>query len=186
VFSGAGIPPTALDEVIGVVKAYSTAVGAGPFPVELLDADGDRLRSVGHEYGATTGRPRRCGWFDGVAIKYAAWFNGFTALAITKLDVLDVFDEIKVCIAYELDGQRIDHVPDTVDLARVSPIYETWEGWRCSTQSARTWDELPKAARAYLHRIAELAGVPFRYVSVGPERRQLVVLDTYGVEGVKV
>ncbi|MBH25692.1 MAG: adenylosuccinate synthase [Myxococcales bacterium] len=185
VFSGAGVPPTALTEVIGVVKAYSTAVGGGPFPVELLDADGEKLRDVGKEYGATTGRPRRCGWFDGVAIKYASWLNGFSSLAITKLDVLDDFDVIKVCVAYELDGEQITRMPDTPDLERVTPVYEEWAGWKQSTQDARTWDDLPKAARAFLHRIAELAEVPFRYVSVGPERRQLVVLDTFGVEGVK-
>ncbi len=180
--SGAGIPPTRIDEVIGVVKAYATAVGAGPFPVELFDEDGQKLRDVGHEYGATTGRPRRCGWFDGVAIQYAMWLNGVTALAITKLDVLDDFDQIKVCVGYQLDGERLRHFPDTPDLERVTPVYETWPGWKTSTRQARTWDDLPKAARNYLHRLAELAGCPIRYVSVGPERPALVVLDTFGVQ----
>jgi len=182
-YAGAGLPPGAIDEVVGVVKAYSTAVGGGPFPVELLDADGDELRRVGQEYGATTGRPRRCGWFDGVAIRYSAWLNGLTTLAVTKLDVLDGFDELKICRAYELDGQEIFTLPETADLERVKPVWETWPGWKCSTREARTWVELPKAARAYLHRLSELAGVPFRYISVGPERAQLVVLDTFGAGG---
>jgi adenylosuccinate synthase len=173
---GAGLPPTAIDRVVGVVKAYSTAVGGGPFPVELKDADGDRLRGVGQEYGATTGRPRRCGWFDGVAIKYAAWFNGFTSLAVTKLDVLDDFAELKICVGYQLDGEVIDRVPDTPLLERVTPVYETWPGWRTSTREARSWDELPEAARAYLRRLSELAGAPIEMVSVGPAREQLIVL----------
>lgn len=184
-YSGAGLPPGAIDTVLGVVKAYSTAVGGGPFPCELTDADGEKLRAVGKEYGATTGRPRRCGWFDGVSIGYAAWLNGFTALAVTKLDVLDGFEEIKLCTGYRLDGEVITHLPDTPDLERVEPVYETWPGWMCSTREARTWRELPKAARAYLHRIAALAQAPIRYVSVGPARSELVVLDTYGVEGVE-
>ncbi|PKO21966.1 MAG: adenylosuccinate synthase [Chloroflexi bacterium HGW-Chloroflexi-1] len=175
--AGAGLPPTAIDEIIGVVKAYSTAIGAGPFPVELTDENGARLREIGQEYGATTGRPRRCGWFDGVAISYATWHNGFTGLAITKLDVLDSFAELKICVGYELDGERIDRVPDTPDLERVTPMYETWPGWNTSTKEARRWDDLPKAARAYLHRISKLAGAPIQYVSVGPEREQLIVVS---------
>ncbi|MEZ4434683.1 MAG: adenylosuccinate synthase [bacterium] len=178
--SGAGLPPRAIDEVLGVVKAYSTAVGGGPFPCELHDADGDKLRAIGQEYGATTGRPRRCGWFDGVAIRYAAWLNGFTALAVTKLDVLDDFDVIHLCTGYRLDGEVIEHMPDTADLERCEPVYESWPGWKTSTREVRTWSELPKAARSYLHRIAALAEAPIRYVSVGPGRSELVVLDTYG------
>lgn len=174
---GAGLPPTAITQVIGVVKAYCTAVGAGPFPTELKDEHGERLRQIGQEYGATTGRPRRCGWFDGVAIRHAAWFNGFTGLAVTKLDVLDTFPEVKICVGYELDGKTIERVPDTPDMERVRPVYETWPGWMTPTRHARTWDELPKAARAYLHRISELAGVPIQYISVGPERDQLIVLE---------
>ena len=182
---GAGLPPTAIDEVLGVVKAYSTSVGGGPFPCELLDADGDKLRDIGREYGATTGRPRRCGWFDGVAIRYASWLNGFTALAVTKMDILDHFDEIKLCTGYRVNGEMVDTMPDTADLNDVEPVYETWPGWDMPTREARTWNQLPKNARNYLHRIAELAGVPIRYVSVGPARAELVVLDTYGVEGVE-
>ncbi|MCC6621438.1 MAG: adenylosuccinate synthase [Deltaproteobacteria bacterium] len=174
--AGAGLPPTAVDRVIGVVKAYSTAVGAGPFPTELTGEVGEKLRTVGGEFGATTGRPRRCGWYDAVAVSHAAWLNGFTSLAVTKLDVLDHFEELVVCVAYELDGQRIEHVPDTPEMAMVKPIYETWPGWMSSTADARRWDDLPKAARAYLHRIAELAKVPIEFVSVGAERAQLLEL----------
>ncbi len=175
--AGAGIPATAITDVIGVVKAYSTSVGGGPFTCELHDEVGQRLRDVGNEYGATTGRPRRCGWFDGVAIRYAAWLNGFTGLAVTKLDVLDDFESIQICTGYLLDGETIAHVPDTFDQERCTPVYETWPGWRTPTVEARRWDDLPKLARAFLHRISELAGVPIRFVSVGAERAQLVVLD---------
>ncbi len=173
--SGAGLPARAIDRVIGVVKAYSTAVGDGPFPVELKDETGERLRSEGGEYGATTGRPRRCGWFDGVAIRYAAWLNGMTGLAITKLDVLDTFDVIKVCIGYQLDnGETItDSMPDTPLLYKVTPLYEEWEGWKISTANCRHWDDLPKAARAYIHRLSDLASIKVDYISVGPERDQM-------------
>jgi len=173
---GAGLPPTAIDRIIGVVKAYSTAVGAGPLPTELIDENGSLMREVGLEYGATTGRPRRCGWFDGVAIGYATWLNGFTSLAITKLDVLDSLPEIKVCIAYRIDGEETTQMPDTLDLARAVPVYEIWPGWQMPTRSARSWDDLPRPARAYLHRISDLAGVPIEYVSVGPERDQMIVM----------
>ncbi|OQA40362.1 MAG: Adenylosuccinate synthetase [Chloroflexi bacterium ADurb.Bin325] len=175
-YLGGGLPPRAIDRVIGVVKAYSTAVGAGPFPTELHDATGDRLRAVGQEFGATTGRPRRCGWFDGVAIGYAAWLNGFTGLAVTKLDVLDGLPELKICTGYRIRGEVSARVPDTCDMALAEPVYETWPGWQEPTREARTWDDLPKPARAYLHRIAELAGVSIQYVSVGPERDQLIVM----------
>ena len=173
--SGAGLPACAIDRVIGVVKAYSTAVGDGPFPVELHDATGEKLRSEGGEYGATTGRPRRCGWFDGVAIRYASWLNGMTGLAITKLDVLDTFDVIKVCVGYQLPNGEIirDSMPDTPLLYRVTPIYEEWEGWKVSTANCRHWDDLPKAARAYIHRLSELADIKVDYESVGPERDQM-------------
>lgn len=174
--AGAGLPPWAITEVIGVVKAYCTAVGAGPFPTELKDEIGGRLREVGGEYGATTGRPRRCGWLDGVALSYAAWLNGFTGLAITKLDVLDGLREIKICVGYRLDGQVITHVPYTPDFERCEPIYETWPGWEKPTRDARCWDDLPAEAQAYLRRISELAGVPIQYVSVGPAREQLIVI----------
>lgn len=175
--SGAGLPARAIDEVIGVVKAYSTAVGDGPFPVELLDATGEELRSLGGEFGATTGRPRRCGWFDGVAIRYAAWLNGMTGLAITKLDVLDTFAELKICVGYRMPNGDVitDSMPDTPLLFQVEPVYEVWAGWQTSTEGCRAWDDLPREARAYIHRLSELAGVRVQYVSVGAEREQLVV-----------
>jgi adenylosuccinate synthase len=173
--SGAGLPARTLDRVVGVVKAYSTAVGDGPFPVELEDEDGAKLRQIGGEFGATTGRPRRCGWFDGVAIRYASWLNGMTGLAITKLDVLDEFEIIKICVGYRMpDGQIItDSMPVTPLLFQAEPIYEEWAGWLTSTQNCRSWDDLPKQARAYVHRISELAQVKVDYVSVGPERDQM-------------
>jgi adenylosuccinate synthase len=173
---GAGIPPSAIDEVIGVVKAYSTSVGGGPFPTELHDEWGVRLQEVGREFGATTGRPRRCGWFDGVAISYASWLNGFTSIAVTKLDVLDHFEEIQLCTGYRLREQLIDYVPDTVTQGLVEPVYETWPGWLADTGECRTWDELPENAQRYLRRIEELAGAPIRFVSVGAERSQMVVM----------
>ncbi|MCB9795220.1 MAG: adenylosuccinate synthase [Alphaproteobacteria bacterium] len=176
--AGAGLPPTAIKNIIGVVKVYSTAVGAGPFPVEDLGPQGEKLREIGNEYGATTGRPRRCGWFDGVAIRYASWINGFTGLAVTKLDVLDHFEEIKICTGYRVGEKVLDYVPDTPLLRHVEPVYETWEGWMQSTRGVRNWDDLPKAARAYLHRLSELADAPIRYVSVGAEREELIPIPT--------
>lgn len=173
---GAGMPPTAITHVIGVVKAYSTAVGAGPFPVELLDADGEKLREIGQEYGATTGRKRRCGWFDGVAIRHAAWLNGFTGIAITKLDVLDTFEEVKICTGYRVGDRVLTHVPDTPVYEQVEPIYETWPGWMASTREARQWDDLPKHARLFLRRLSELVGVKIQFVSVGAEREELIVM----------
>jgi adenylosuccinate synthase len=174
---GAGIPPRAIDDVLGIVKAYSTSVGGGPFPTELHDEPGIMLQEIGREYGATTGRPRRCGWFDGVAIGYASWINGFTGIAVTKLDVLDHFDSIQLCTGYKLGDQLLDYVPDTAIQATVEPLYETWAGWRTETSDCRTWDELPQAAQAYLRRIEELARAPIRFVSVGPERSQMVVVE---------
>jgi adenylosuccinate synthase len=172
---GAGLPPRAIDEVLGVVKAYSTSVGGGPFPTELHDEYGVMLQEIGREYGATTGRVRRCGWFDGVAIGYASWINGFTGIAVTKLDVLDHFDTIQLCTGYRLGDQILDYVPDTATQDQVEPVYEMWPGWRTDTSNCRTWEDLPPAACDYLRRIEELAGAPIRLVSVGPERSQMVV-----------
>ena len=178
---GAGIPPRAIDEVLGVVKAFSTSVGGGPFPAELEGPVCEQLRTggpeVGHEFGATTGRPRRCGWFDGVAVGYASWLNGFTGISVTKLDVLDTFEELKICVAYRVEGQVIDYVPDTATQVLAEPVFETWPGWLTSTADCRRWEELPANARAYLRRIEELAGAPIRFVSVGPHRDQMVVVD---------
>jgi adenylosuccinate synthase len=171
--SGAGLPGSAITRIVGVVKAYSTCVGAGPFPVELLGETGHELRELGEEYGATTGRPRRVGWFDGVAIDYAAWLNGMTDLAVTKLDVLDTLPEMKVCAGYRLGAQVLTHVPDTALLEMVTPIYETWPGWQQPTTGCRSWDDLPTAAQRYLRRIEQLAGVPISWVSVGAAREAM-------------
>jgi adenylosuccinate synthase len=176
---GAGLPPQALDRVIGVVKAYTTAVGAGPVPTDQEDNEIARwLRDHGHEYGATTGRPRRCGWFDAVALNYVAYLNGFTHIAVTKLDVLDGLPELKICTGYRLpDGTILNHVPDTPLYQTVEPIYENWPGWpEHSTNTVRTWTDLPDGAQRYLKRIEELVGVPIKYVSVGPEREEMFEL----------
>ncbi len=177
---GAGIPPRAMSQVLGVVKAFSTSVGGGPFPAELHGELAEKLRTagpeVGHEFGATTGRPRRCGWFDGVAVGYSSWLNGFTGISVTKLDVLDGFEELKICAGYRLDGEVIDYVPDTATQEEVDPIYETFEGWMSDTSSVREWGDLPANAQKYLRRIEELAGAPIRFVSVGPERDQIIVM----------
>jgi adenylosuccinate synthase len=176
--AGAGLPARAITEVIGVVKAYVTAIGAGPLPTELTDATGDCLRQVGREYGATTGRPRRCGWLDAVALDYANWLNGFSGLAITKLDVLDRMPELKVCTAYRLpSGEVTGRMPDPADLWGVEPVYETWPGWERSTKEARRWDDLPLEAQRYLRRVEELTGAPIRWVSVGPEQGAMIPVE---------
>lgn len=174
--SGAGIPPRFIEQVIGVAKAYATSVGGGPFPTELFDEDGESLRKIGDEYGATTKRPRRCGWFDAVTVRYAAWLNGLSAIAVTKLDVLDSFETIKLCTGYRLGDQVLTDMPDTVTQAQVKPVYEEWPGWKSSTREVREWDALPSGAQAYLRRIEDLVGVSFRYVSVGPKREQMICL----------
>ena len=175
---GAGLAPQTIADVIGIVKAYTTAVGGGPFPTELQDRDGERLRDVGEEYGATTKRPRRCGWLDTVVVRYAAALNGFTGIAITKLDVLDQFERIKICTAYDRNGTATTDMPDTWTLGTVKPRYEEWEGWKSSSTKARTWDELSKNAQAYLRRIEELVKVPIKYVSVGPQRENMVAIGS--------
>ncbi len=171
--TGAGFAPSHIDHVVGVAKAYTTRVGEGPFMTELNDETGEELRRAGNEFGATTGRPRRCGWFDAVATRYSAMVNGADQLALTKLDVLDEFDTIKVCTAYELDGERITDMPTSLsEIERVKPIYEELPGWRQSTQEASCWEELPKATRDYLKYISELIRVPLKIISVGPRRDQ--------------
>jgi adenylosuccinate synthase len=172
---GAGIGPTAIGGVLGVVKAYTTRVGNGPLPTEAQNPDGDRLRQLGGEFGAVTGRPRRCGWFDATVVRYAARVNGLTGLAVTKLDVLDSFSEIPVGTAYRLDGNSCEEMPSEVDdLGRVEPIYEVHQGWQQSTGAARRLSDLPRGARAYLDRLEALSGVPVRYVSVGTRRDQII------------
>ncbi len=169
--AGVGIGPTLIDEVLGVVKAYATRVGRGPFPTELAGEEAERLRQLGSEFGATTGRPRRPGWYDAVVARYAAGVNGLTGLAVTKLDVLDTLDEIRLAIAYELDGERTERFPDAIDdLERAVPVYEHFPGWTAPTAGARTWDALPEPARKYLARLQQVTGVPIRFVSVGAKR----------------
>ncbi len=171
--TGTGVPPRGITCVWGVLKAYMTRVGAGPFPTELFDAQGDYLREKGGEFGATTGRPRRCGWLDIVACRYSCLVNGVDYLAVTKLDVLDGLDEIKICTAYRLDGRIIDEFPSDVrDLARVEPVYETVPGWKESSLSATKFDELPPNAQAYLRKIADMLSCKIGIVSVGPDRAQ--------------
>ena len=175
---GTGIGPTAIDAVLGVVKAYTTRVGNGPLPTELHDEAGARLQRDGGEFGATTGRPRRCGWFDAVVARYAVRVNGLTHLAVTKLDVLDAFPEIPVCMAYELDGERTGDLPgNAAVLGRVRPVYEVHPGWGSSISGARALADLPREARGYLDWIQETLGVPIRYVSVGTRRDQIIEVD---------
>ena len=176
--SGVGIGPTAIDQVLGVVKAYTTRVGNGPLPTELEGAEAERLRELGGEFGATTGRPRRPGWFDGAVVRYAAGVNGLTALAVTKLDVLDSFECVQLAVDYELDGQRLAGFPDSAgDLDRVLPVFETMSGWLTSTAESRRFEDLPEATRVYLQRIEAIAGVPIRYVSVGSARNQTIRME---------
>jgi adenylosuccinate synthase len=175
---GAGIPPMSVDRVLGVFKAYSTRVGAGPLPTELEDAMGQLIRDRGHEYGTTTGRPRRTGWFDAVAARHVARLNGISDLAVTLLDVFDVFSTIQVCIAYELDGEILDAVPARADqLAQARPIYEELPGWGVSTVDARRVEDLPERALDYLRFIENQIGSPVSLVGVGPDREQIVALE---------
>jgi adenylosuccinate synthase len=173
--AGTGIGPTALDEIVGVVKAYTTRVGNGPLPTDASESEAQRLREHGGEFGATTGRPRRCGWFDAVVARYSVRVNGLTGLAVTKLDVLDHFSEIPVGIAYDLDGERLEDMPADLEvLSRVQPEYEVLPGWQKPTSGARRMADLPAEARAYLDRLQDLLGTPIRYVSVGTRRDQII------------
>jgi adenylosuccinate synthase len=172
---GVGIGPTAIDAVLGVVKAYTTRVGNGPLPTEAAPEVAGRIRELGGEFGATTGRPRRCGWFDAVVVRYAVRINGLTGLAVTKLDVLDTFAEIPVCVGYRLDGEAVDSMPADIErIDRVEPVYETLPGWQKGLNEVRRLADLPPAARAYVDRLQDLAGAPIRYVSVGTRRDQII------------
>jgi adenylosuccinate synthase len=172
---GSGIGPTRINGVLGVVKAYTTRVGNGPLPTEAAEPFGARLRELGGEFGAVTGRPRRCGWFDATVVRYAARVNGLTGLAVTKLDVLDSFPTIPVGVKYQLDGVMCEEVPsETEALGRVEPVYEEHPGWQQPTGGARRLADLPRAARSYLDRLESLSGVPVRYVSVGTRRDQII------------
>ena len=175
---GVGIGPTRIDAALGVVKAYTTRVGSGPLPTEILGEEGERLRELGGEYGATTGRPRRCGWFDAVVVRYSARVNGLTGLALTKLDVLDTLDEIRIATGYRAGGEALSSFPiDLPLLEEVEPVYETLPGWKRSTADARSIGDLPAEARRYIARIEELTGVPSWYVSVGTSRDQIIHVD---------
>jgi adenylosuccinate synthase len=163
---------------LGIVKAYTTRVGGGPFPTECLDAVGDHLVECGVEFGSTTGRRRRCGWLDTVALKDAARLNGLTGLAITKLDVLTSLDPVKICVAYEVEGGLRDTMPGTNrELERCRPVYEELPGWREDLRGVRVFEKLPRATKNYLKRLEELAGVPIQIVSVGPDREETIVID---------
>jgi adenylosuccinate synthase len=179
VWSGSGVPTRNLERVVGVIKAYSTRVGGGPFPTELddgADGVGERIRRTGREYGTVTGRPRRCGWFDAVAVRHSAAFNGADELALMLLDVLSELDEVKVCTAYELDGERLDgFLGDAFLLARCKPVYETLPGWKEDICAARKLADLPAGARRYVDRLAELIGLPVAVISVGPDRAQTIL-----------
>jgi adenylosuccinate synthase len=177
---GVGIGPTSIDAVLGVVKAYTTRVGAGPLPTELPSPLQERVRELGGEYGATTGRPRRCGWFDAVVVRYAARVNGLTGLAVTKLDVLDTLPEVQIATAYQAGGEVLDHFPGDLGLLEdARPTYETLPGWQTSTANARRGEDLPRAARTYLRRIEELTGVPIWFVSVGTRRDQIIHVEQH-------
>ena len=181
---GVGVGPTAIGAVLGVVKAYTTRVGEGPLPTELPSPMQEHIRELGGEFGATTGRPRRCGWFDAVVVRYAARVNGLTGLAVTKLDVLDTLPEIQIATAYRAEEATQDDFPGDLGLLEASePVYETLPGWQCSTSAARRWEDLPEAARAYLHRLEELTGVPIWYVSVGTRRDQIIHVERDGDRG---
>lgn len=174
--TGTGIGPRNLDYILGIVKAYTTRVGAGPFPTELFDDDGAHLAKVGAEFGATTGRPRRCGWFDAVALRRSIINSSVSGLCVTKLDVLDELETIQICIGYAIDGEPISGLPVVVDrFAQCTPIYEEWSGWQESTVGITSYDDLPQKARDYLARIEDLAGVPVDIISTGPDREQTII-----------
>jgi adenylosuccinate synthase len=175
--TGSGIPPTRISRVVAVVKAYTTRVGEGPFPTELLDADGERLRTNGAEFGTTTGRPRRCGWFDAVVGRYATRINGVTDFVLTKLDVLTGFPEVPVCVAYEVDGRRHDELPMTqAEFARAVPVYETFPGWDEDISKARALADLPAAARDYVAALEDMIKAPISVIGVGPGRDETIVI----------
>jgi adenylosuccinate synthase len=184
---GAGIPPHHISGVLGIVRTYATRVGEGPFPTEMIDDEEDianLIRQRGNEYGSVTKRPRRCGWFDAVATRYAAELNGFDSLALTKLDVLDALAEIKVCVAYEFGGERIDTFPAVSnDLRKIKPIYKTLPGWQSNTEGITSFDELPENARQYVRFISEQIGVEIGLISTGPERDQTILMSGSVLEG---
>lgn len=174
---GAGIGPHNMKNIFGVVKAYSTRVGEGPFPTELHDETGDYIRNLAHEFGTVTGRPRRIGWLDARAVRYAAQLNTFDYLAITRLDILDQMDEIKICVGYEYEGKEIKEYPADLNfLSKLKPIYKTFEGWKEKISDIREYDKLPQKAKEYVEAIAEITGVKIGIVSVGPTREETIVV----------
>jgi adenylosuccinate synthase len=174
--TGTGVPPTRIDGIVGVSKAYITRVGGGPFPTEALDGAGEQIRQRGNEFGAVTGRPRRCGWFDVPLLRYTAAINGFDSIVVTKLDVLDAFEKIPVCVAYKVGGRTVEDMPPTVrDIERIEPVYECLPGWNSSTFGVSEYDELPARAKEYLAFLENRTGVEIGCVSTGPERNQTIV-----------
>jgi len=175
--TGSGIGPSSIDFVLGIVKAYTTRVGEGPFPTELHDNDGQRLGERGHEFGTTTGRKRRCGWFDAVLVRQTCATSGVTGVSLTKLDVLDGFEKLKICIGYDLNGKKLDYLPIAADQqARCKPIYEEIPGWSESTEGARSWADLPANAIKYVRRIEELIDCPVALLSTSPEREDTILV----------
>ncbi|KAB0671909.1 adenylosuccinate synthase [Oryzomonas sagensis] len=175
--TGSGVSPRDIHEIIGISKAYVTRVGSGPFPTELLDATGEQLRQDGGEFGATTGRPRRCGWFDAMVVRYAVRVNGLTGIALTKLDVLSDFDTVKICTGYTCNGRTLETLPASLELfEQCQPVYEELPGWKSDITGAQTYEDLPQKARDYVKRLEELAGCPIVLVSVGPRRDQTIIL----------
>ena len=175
--TGTGVSPRDINEIIGISKAYVTRVGSGPFPTELEDADGEKLRQVGGEFGATTGRPRRCGWFDALVIKYAVRVNGLTGIALTKLDVLSGFESIKICTGYSYEGAFLTELPANLDVfEKCTPVYEEMPGWQSDLTGAKSFNELPEKARNYVKRLEALAGCPIVLVSIGPRRDETIIL----------
>ncbi|MET8627230.1 adenylosuccinate synthase [Kitasatospora sp. NPDC004669] len=178
--TGAGIGPTKIDRVIGILKAYTTRVGSGPFPTELFDEDGEALRRIGGERGVTTGRDRRCGWFDAVIARYATRVNGLTDFFLTKLDVLTGWEQIPVCVAYEIDGKRVEELPyNQSDFHHAKPVYETLPGWNEDISKAKTFAELPKNAQAYVKALEEMSGAPISAIGVGPGRDETIQINSF-------
>jgi adenylosuccinate synthase len=178
VCTGLGVPPQAVGGVMGVAKAYTTRVGEGPLPTELHGEMGARLRESGNEYGASTGRPRRCGWYDAVAVRYAARINGLQAIALTKLDVLDGLETIEVAVAYRIGGRVVEEFPAALPPGEAcTPVYESWPGWTSPTKGATRFDALPSAAQKYVARLEEVSGVPIALVSTGSDREETIIRD---------
>ena len=173
--TGLGLPMTKVNRLIGIFKAYTTRVGKGPFPTELFDDDGEKLRDLGKEYGATTGRPRRCGWFDAVEAKYSVQINGFTEITMTKLDILDNFDRIKICTGYKCGHIQTDRMSMLIsDLSEVNPVYKTFEGWSKPTTGIKSFEDLPAETQKYIHFIADFIGVSVKIISTGPGRDEII------------